>query len=96
MRSWLISAALILLAFLASETTVQALYQISSGTIQEPPKVGQWIKIKSDSDFNPIERYGHTAVIYEPATNATLQNLQNNLFKADISKRMQSQDEEMN
>ena len=40
---------------------------------------GEWIKLKSEYDFSPSVRYGHTAVIYEPATSDALARIQNNL-----------------
>jgi len=45
------------------------------------------VKLKSDTDFAPTKRYGHTALLYEPATKETLSNLKSNLRLADIRQR---------
>ena len=31
-------------------------------------QAGHWIRLKSETEFNPAKRYGHTAVMYEPAS----------------------------
>ena len=46
------------------------------------------MKIKQDSEYNPPKRYGHTAVMYEPATTNQLNNLKQNLMLADIEQRI--------
>ena len=49
--------------------------------------MGQWLRLKSPTEFSPSKRYGHSAVVYEPATTANLQTLQANLRLADINQR---------
>ena len=46
------------------------------------------MRIKSESEYNPPKRYGHTAVLYEPATTNQLINLKENLMLADIEQRI--------
>jgi len=45
---------------------------------------GQWLRLKEESEYAPAKRYGHTSVLYEPATTTTLNNLKANLRLADI------------
>ncbi len=44
--------------------------------------------MKEPTDFSPAKRYGHSAVIYEPATSQMLAKLKSNLRLADINQRM--------
>ena len=50
-------------------------------------QVGEWLRLKSDTEFSPSKRYGHSAVLYEPATTQALNNLKANLRPADINQR---------
>ena len=43
--------------------------------------------LKGEDDFSPAMRYGHTAVMYEPATSSQLNALKANLRLADINQR---------
>jgi len=43
--------------------------------------------LKGDDEFSPAMRYGHSAVVYEPATTNMLNSLKSNLRLADINKR---------
>ena len=43
--------------------------------------------MKGNDEFSPAMRYGHSAVMYEPATSNMLIDLKANLRVADINKR---------
>ena len=54
----------------------------------EKVEPGHWMRIKNESEYNPPKRYGHTAVLYEPATTNQLINIKENLMLADIEQRI--------
>ena len=54
----------------------------------EKVDAGRWLRLKSELEFNPAKRYGHSAVLYEPATSNQLNNIKENLRLADIEQRM--------
>ena len=58
----------------------------------EKANPGQWLRLKAETEYAPAKRYGHTAVLYEPATTNTLNNLKANLRLADIEQRMAQND----
>ena len=54
----------------------------------ERAEPGQWLRIKTAQEYNPPKRYGHSAVMYEPASANQLSNLKENLMLADIEQRI--------
>ena len=44
--------------------------------------------MKTPDEFSPTQRYGHSAVVYEPASSGLLAALKNNLRLADINQRI--------
>ena len=84
MKRLKLSVALPLVAMLhlliASDCSVSALQQVLLAQTNrdhgsDEAEVGHWIKLKTGAEFSPIQRYGHSAIIYEPTTKDKLTKL---------------------